>query len=428
MKHIIVLLALVAVAHSYHTFLQITDLHLDDYYAVGSPNNAWFADTGMGACRDFEIPLNPWEPAAYMGDYNCDSPFVLLNKSLEWTFHSLTRPDFVIVNCDFTDHKVPFQWQNLIFDEINRVTDLFRFWFFDVPVYFTLGNHDTYPIAQLDPDFSETDLAENLTVSWKYFMTDDMMETFSQGGFYKTMLNNNTLLISLNSLYFDDNNLLIENVTDPSGQWEWLIDSLDNATAYNQNVWIIGHIPPASKEATDNFTIDFYNLVKKYPNIQNQFFGHSHRDRFMVYKDSVDGLPFNHLYVAPSMMPDKQFSSIREYLYNPDTMEVLDYNQYGCNLTQAILTNRTDYEIIYSAKSAYSMKDLSTLSWNTLLEELIRSPPLVQEYYNRYYTGMNYFCDDDCLKGVVNEIVFTGQPNSFEESELFVKGHKILED
>jgi predicted MPP superfamily phosphohydrolase len=408
---VLLLLAFTSTCLNTGSFLQITDVHYDSRYTPGAPNNCLLGITGLGCCRKNSIPLDPYGPAGEFGDYNCDVPLRFIESSFDWIRNNLDNPDFILWTGDNVDHHDLSQSLISNIEEIAVVSNMFSK-YFSAPVYPILGNHDTFPIDQLTTKFSETVLSKNVTDIWQRlgWLDTHMAKQFRYGGYYNTSLRG-VQIIALNSLYYDKNNLeiYIEHEKDPVQQWQWLEATLQWCKDSKLKAWLIGHIPAASGEATNNFTNNFSEIVNKYSDVLvNQFWGHTHNDQFMLYMNKETKTATAHGYIAPSMMARSgaaQFPTIRQYIYNRDTMEVMDYKQYFCNLTDANVKKQVNYMVSYSAKDAYNMPDLSTDSWAWVYKEMNVNKSMLLDYWSRYIPGLYYPCDDLCQEFLLHEIV-----------------------
>jgi len=75
-------------------FGQISDIHYDPKYAVGSPTNCSLQTVGMTCCNIDSIPQIPYGSAGIVGEYSCDSSYNLVNMTLD--FFSGFPMDFIL--------------------------------------------------------------------------------------------------------------------------------------------------------------------------------------------------------------------------------------------------------------------------------------------------------------------------------------------
>jgi hypothetical protein len=404
---------------NYGMFLQITDTHLDLEYDVGSPATCWLGSTGLGCCRSYDIPIAPYSKAGPYGDHNCDSPLLLINGAFEWLSRQQSQIDFVIWTGDSVDHHDFSDSPRKNLHNMKVSSQLFFDHLDGVQVYPSLGNHDTFPIDQLGPkpfnDFVMNEISD-LWEPWLNNSDPSTMKTLRYAGYYTILMKKGFRLISLNSLYYDNHNVIFGKQNERTmNQWAWLNDTLSDARMNGEKVWIIGHIFPGAGEAATWFDTGFQDMFNKYKDIIiHNFWGHSHRDQFVLYRDqndNVTGMGF----ICPSVQPDHQESSLRFYVYDRDTFEVMDYHDYTFDVVNA--TSHSPQQIInynyyYSAKELYNLPDLSYKSWANLAEQFKTNSTLIDFYWDHYYPGHKNFdnpCDQRCQTILICEIMFINQ-------------------
>ena len=137
-------------------------------------------------------------------------------------------------------------------------------------------------------------------------------------------------------------------------------------------VWLLSHIFPTAGESTHDYDMALKELVRDYSDvIRYQWFGHSHNDQFVLYKD--DDHFFGTAVVGPSLMPDKRFPSFRIYQYDTTDFTLLDYSQYVANLTDIILQDKIMYTKSYSFRSEYNLSGLETSDYLELYKGIQNS-------------------------------------------------------
>ena len=389
---------------SANQFVHITDIHFDSKYKSGSAANCLIGDDlGTHCCREYSIPKKPYRVANQWGDYNCDTPFLLVNKTLEWIANINPQPDFIIYTGDSPGHHDLTQSIKKNLNSIQAVTEqLYRF----KKVYCNIGNHGPWPVDQLGPKPWNQYLTNKCSSLWKRWIPETAYQTLKHGGYYAMYINQTTKtpvkLISLNTLYFDQHNLLIKHSDlNTEGQWDWLNTELKQSELDNEHVWIIGHVFPGNGEATSTFTQGMINLIQQYnKTVRYQFWGHSHDDFHFVYPNNT-GVGW----ITASIMPDQHFPSFRIFDYNPDTMVINDYTQYVANLTYLTETNNLTYYKEYSAKEAYNLVDMESNSWTNLITQMKSNDTLFQNYWSNKKTGYNIPpCDQKCKSDFLHSI------------------------
>lgn len=383
-------------------FLHITDIHVDLQYEIGSPATCFLESTGLRCCRSYNIPISPYRKAGVWGDYNCDTPINLIEGALSWINRTNLDLDFIVWTGDTPNHHDLDQsiYDNL--KDIGVVTSLFKKYLPDVRVFPCIGNHDTWPIDQLGSPPLDNFLTDFLVEQWGDWIDDlNAIETLKYGGYYTLKLNPNYQLIAINSLYCDANNILGSPTNLTANQWEWFIHTLEDARTSNLKVWVIGHIFPGAEEAIEWFDIQYNQIVNEYSDIiMAQFWGHSHRDQFFF--NQHNGIITNMGYVTPSLMPDSQQSSLRIFLYNRTTMEILDLIDYVVNITAlnedpSVTISNLNYSYYYSALKSYDMVDMSLKSWIDLYETFQTNESMFDIYFAHYYPDLSHDeCNNTC--------------------------------
>ena len=133
---------------------------------------------------------------------------------------------------------------------------------------------------------------------------------------------------------------------DFSGQLRWLTDELQAAEDAHERVWVIAHQETGydGADALDNPTNLINHIFTRYSStIAQVFFGHTHEDQFQVFYRSTNGNSTSvsrrtedavaAAFMGPSITPRKKLNpSVRVYSVDPETYEVLDYDQYYTQL------------------------------------------------------------------------------------------------
>src|ERR1700744_375259 len=148
------------------TFLQIADIHYDATYAVGSPNHCMDDLVGMSCCQNFSIPLPNSTNAQRWGDYNCDSPFSLVENTLKWIQLYFPNIDYILWSGDSATHHITTQTFEDNISAVDDVTTLLKKYFPKIKVYPTIGNHDTWPADNMgEPTYMQA-ILNNYTIYW----------------------------------------------------------------------------------------------------------------------------------------------------------------------------------------------------------------------------------------------------------------------
>ncbi|KFP71160.1 Acid sphingomyelinase-like phosphodiesterase 3b, partial [Acanthisitta chloris] len=288
---------------------------------------------------------------------------------------------------------------------IGNLTALIKETFPGTKVYAAMGNHDFHPKNQFPG--KEHRIYTQTAELWRPWLNDASVPLFRAGAFYSEKLpgpgTRGRVIVLNTNLYYNQNNETAAE-EDPGGQFQWLEETLTNASRANEMVYIVGHVPPGFFEKKrgkawfrEGFNEHYLELVRRHHGvIAAQFFGHHHTDSFrMLY--SHTGSPINVMFLAPGVTPWKTTlpgvtngannPGIRVIDYDPDTLQVLDMVTYYLNLTRAnTMGSRGEeespvWEEEYRLTEAFQVPDGSARSMHEVLERLSEDTHYLQQYY-----------------------------------------------
>ncbi|CAF4957422.1 unnamed protein product, partial [Rotaria sp. Silwood1] len=391
---------------STYSVLHLADLHIDREYKPGSNANC-----GRPLCCRDGIPKSGDLGAGFWGDYRtCDIPQWTAESMLKYIAENEEQIDFIYFTGDIAPHDVWQQTQDKDLEEISFTTRLLKQTFPEKKIYPCVGNHETAPPG-LFSTVNMSWLYSNLAFQWinQFGLDEQTRDTILKGGYYTTIIAPKFRLISLNMNYCSEENYwLFINSTDPLGQLQWLIQWLQYAEENQEKVHIIGHQPP--RMCMVSFSWAYYSIVNRYQKtITGQFFAHTHFDEFMLFYNETDSKqPISVAYIAPSFTtyPNVNPGYRMFTIDSENSAFVLDHRTVILNLTATNLYNSTKFVEEYSAKSAYSLKDLSPQEWNNFVLRLENdidgeTMGLVYEFFMKSSTPGNA-CDRICRMTLIN--------------------------
>lgn len=398
-------------------FWHITDLHLDPtYHLAPDPTKVCFSSKGAPATH-----------AGLYGDFLCDSPYRLIQSAFSH-MAPLTQPeDFIIWTGDSPPHVPPDELStDVVIQVISNMTQTIRQHFPNLTVYPALGNHDYWPQDQMPS--STNAIYKAVAQLWEPWLQPEALLTLSQGGFYSQLAKPGLRVVSLNTILYYGPDQATKNMTDPAGQFEWLEKTLEEAVQSQEKVYIIGHVPvgylPFVRNTTAMREIHNERLVaicRRYSHvISGQFYGHTHRDSFMVLLDQ-SGKPVNSIFVSPAVTPIKHVlepysnnPAFRMYLYFTEDYTLFDIWQYYLNLTEANEKQRSDWRLEYTMTQAFGLINLQPQSL-LALGLLFRMPLFLgfDKYFDHYMVGYNssITCEGACKLNQVCAILYLDQPS-----------------
>jgi len=392
--------------------LHISDIHLDTRYHIGGVDNCVLGDTGMGCCRKYDIPKKPYGYASEWGNYNCDSPIKLVNETFRWIRNNI-HIDAIIYTGDAVDHHDVTQTIGYNLEEIETVFQLFHEYFSDIPLFHTLGNHDTYPIDQTPPYIYSIFLNEYNSLNIKSGGLRSQNKTLLEGGYFYDYFNvgdskKKIKVISLNTMYYDTNNLFTKysKNNDIKGQWAWLDNELNKSSVAGEKVWLLLHIPPSNDKEDESYKKRFISYLTKYKDtVVATFSGHIHSDNYKLYFDRVGDL-VGFGTIPSSIMPNKINPSFRVIEYNKRDGKLLNYKQYYADLNDTIKNGVIDYILNYDFRELYGVDDFSKESFLQIYHNMRMNSTVLNKYwtYNKP-DGIIKTCSGACRSSLFNDIL-----------------------
>ncbi|XP_066533196.1 acid sphingomyelinase-like phosphodiesterase 3a isoform X2 [Hoplias malabaricus] len=383
-------------------FWHLSDLHLDPTYHVSEdPTKVCFSSKGA-----------PVTSPGLFGDYLCDSPYQLILSAFSRMKQVEQQPEFIIWTGDSPPH-VPAEELSTeaVISVISNMTHTIRQFFPQVPIYPTLGNHDYWPQDQFPA--SANIIYQSVAKLWAPWLSPDALATLREGGFYSQLIKPGLRLLSLNTNLYYSPNKATENLTDPSGQFKWLQETLELAKQKLERVYVIAHVPigylPYAKNITamrEHHNEKLVDIFRSYGDIiQGHFYGHTHRDSIMVLLDQ-QGKTVNSIFVAPAVTPIKSVQelysnnpAVRMYLYDTQDFGLQDLWQYYLNLTEANKKEKPDWSLEYTMTEAFGIKDVRPQSLHELALQFEEpQSKAFQKYFTHFMVSYSdtISCEDDC--------------------------------
>lgn len=268
--------------------LHLSDYHLDLRHVVGSEAECI---TGVESvcCRVYPYTNTSAaikEPASLFGNYLCDTPEALATS----VFRAVPK----VTGYDWCDFSFGLFTGDLVSHDIWELTkpyvqaEMLASYqqFFDglggVPIYPTLGNHDTFPhaftafpsedsVLPANASYNVQQLYNYQAVSdaWKnygWLSADEAQAVVATGlGIYRAVTKEGLVIISLNSdvwYYFNFYAYIGANKADHTGMFRIFVDYLLEAEANNQAVWVIAHVPTGDSTALPAPTSMSYGITR----------------------------------------------------------------------------------------------------------------------------------------------------------------------
>lgn len=275
-----------------------------------------------------------------------------------------------------------------------------------IPVYFALGNCDSYTGYGPDSMF----LANNAQQLYALGLNStgneqDVIGSITNGGYYSIEpVDENLMIIGLNTIQFSP---LVQN-SDGSesdaaavdAQLAWFDSQLAAAQTAGKKVWLLMHVPPGADEGTTaksvnaaghlasatmmwepNYQATFLDTVAKYPGvIALTLAGHTHMDEYRIMSagNVVEIIPG----ISPCFGNDPAY---RVFAMDNVSLAPADYSAFNCNLA----ATQVQFNNYYQCSEAYPVQGTLGSSLELLCPQLVTSSALQTLYRGYYYSGNN---------------------------------------
>ncbi|KAF2353506.1 Calcineurin-like phosphoesterase domain ApaH type [Trinorchestia longiramus] len=315
---------------------------------------------------------------------------------------------------------------------ISRVGDMIRYHFPNIPIYGAVGNHeisprDSFPppeVRRIKRHFNNQWLYNLLADQWQSWLPHTTISPQARiTGSYSVLVRPGFRIISMNTNFCYKLNLwVLFKSVDPGNILSWLVSELLKAEANREYVHIIGHMGPLYGDCYEEWGHQFSRIVTRFAStIRGQFYGHCHRDTVLLHFDvrSPD-LPIGVEYLTPSNGPFFKLNPSFTIFYidgdhKYSTREVLDYETYFMNLTQANAYDEPRWQLLYRAKRDLKMAALGPRNWDNLAHRIARDVNFGSQFYRYHVKASDPLLQEGCDPQCQQEIVCS-----------FVEGDKFL--
>jgi len=406
-----------------------SDVHfqpfIDPFAADGTyPNPATFgANQLLVAQLDIADPSD-W-PAIFLGSLNAlnyppsplgaDTNYALLKLALESITSNLGAAPAVLFTGDFLGHGVdqfysaysgnPNSTQNakvnaFVDKTLTFVLQQIRTAVGSIPVYFALGNCDSYTGDGPDSVFLANNAQQLYTLALNGSGNQaDVISTITNGGYYSAEpAGMNLMIVALNTFALSPGNT-VEQAMIPD-QFAWFDAKLAEASSAGKKVWLLMHAPPGAVESTTGNTTNdnghitaatmmwaeinqdnFMGIIEKYPGvIAMSLAGHTHMDEFRLMS------PGNALAITAGISPYfGNYPAYKIFALDGVSLAPTDYSAVNCNL----LVTHPAFNNYYTFSQAYELEGPLATSFAELFPTLIASNAAMTQYQGAFNSGNN---------------------------------------
>jgi hypothetical protein len=267
-----------------------------------------------------------------------------------------------------------------------------------IPVYFALGNCDSYTGDGPDPVFLANNAQQLYTLALNGAGNQrDVISTITNGGYYSAEpAGMNLMIVALNTFALSPG-ITVEQAMIPD-QFAWFDAKLAEAKAAGKKVWLLMHAPPGAVESTtgasDNGQITaatmmwadgnqetFMGIIEQYPGvIAMSLAGHTHMDEFRLMS------PGNALAITAGISPFfGNNPAYKIFTLDGASLAPTDYSVVNCNL----LVTPVAFNSYYTFSQAYELEGPLAASFAELFPALIASNAAKMQYQGAFYSGNN---------------------------------------
>ncbi len=344
-----------------------------------------------------------------------DTNYALLKLALASIQQNLGTAPLVLFTGDFLGHaldqlypvysvnKTPAEATAFVDKTLAFVLQQIRAAVGTTPVYFALGNCDSYTGYGPDPTFLANNAQQLYTLALNGAGNQqDVISSITSGGYYSAEPHGmNLMIIALNTIALSP--LIVSPDTAMiAAQFSWLDGQLAIARAAGKKVWLLMHAPPGADEGTtggasnDNGQITtatmmwtdanqttFTGIIEKYPGvITMSLAGHTHMDEFRLMS------PGNALAITAGISPCfGNNAAYKIFTLDGFSLAPSDYSAVSCNLMAA----SPQFSSFYTFSQAYNLEGPLATSLSELYSTLLASTAAQQQYQGAFSSGSSVF-------------------------------------
>jgi 3',5'-cyclic AMP phosphodiesterase CpdA len=402
--------------------LVFSDVHFQPFIPPVPPNApiaATFAANAALVAQLDAADTSQW-PAVFQGAANAanfspsapgaDTNYALLALALGSMKQNLGTSPAVLFTGDFLGHgldqlyslysvnKTPAEATAFVDKTLTFVLQQIRAAIGKVPVYFALGNCDSYTGYGPDVNFLANNANQLFTLALNGGgIQHQVIGTITRGGYYSVEpAGMNLMIIGLNTIALSP--LVTADPVMTADQFSWFDAQLAQASAAGKKVWLLMHAPPGVDEGTtgqpanddgqiitatmmwtDANQASFMGIIEKYPGvIAMSLAGHTHMDEFRLMA------PGNPLAITAGISPC--FGNNPAYkIFTLDRLSLAaaDYSSVNCNLA----ITPSQFNSYYTFSQAYDLEGPLANSYAKLFSALLASNAAKLQYKGAFTSG-----------------------------------------
>jgi hypothetical protein len=398
-----------------------SDVHFQPFIAPTTPTAATLAANVALVAQLDAADTSQW-PAIFLGAANtmnntpsapgADTNYALMDLALASIKQNLGASPAVLFTGDFLGHGLYQLYQGYSVNSTDAEATAFvdktlefvlqqiRAAVGAIPVYFALGNCDSYTGHGPENTFLSSNAQSLYTLGLNGAGNQqDVISSITSGGYYAMEpAGMNLMIIALNTIALSP--LVPDDSTMIADQFTWFDAKLAEASTTGKKVWLLMHAPPGADEGTtgepgnDNGQITtatmmwlstnqtrFLGIIQKYPGvIAMSLAGHTHMDEFRLMSTG------HALVITAGISP--VFGNNPAYkIFSVDRLSLApnDYSAVNCNL----LVTPSQFSNYYTFSQAYNLKGPLASSLARLFSTLHASKGAQKQYQGAFHSGNN---------------------------------------
>jgi hypothetical protein len=338
-----------------------------------------------------------------------DTNYALLTLALASIKQNLGTSPAVLFTGDFLGHGIdqlyPYYSENSVSAFVDKtltfVLQQIRAAVGTIPVYFALGNCDSYTGYGPDPVFLSNNAQQLYTLALNGAGNEqDVIGSIKNGGYYSVEpAGMNLMIVALNTFALSPD-INVEQTMIP-GQFAWFDAKLAEAKMAGKKVWLLMHAPPGAVESTtgqqpndndsgqitlatmmwaENYQDQFMGIIEKYPGvIAMSLAGHTHMDEFRLMSSG------NALAITAGISPFfGNYPAYKIFTLDGVRLTPTDYLAVNCNLAAS-----SQFNNFYTFSQAYDLEGPLANSFAVLYPALLASNTAKLQYLGAFNSGNN---------------------------------------
>lgn len=288
---------------------------------------------------------------------------------------------------------------------MNKISSIYP----EIPVFFTLGNNDSYAGDYILQDGGAF-LADSAEPLFEICIKDNELRSefireYSDHGHYSVDLpgEENIRLISLNTIFMSSHYPNSNSTQPGTAELNWLENVLDQARSQNKKVWLITHIPPGIDvynylhrsagcgnpplQIQADYSKQLLEIIRSYrETIAAMFTGHVHMDDFrLVFPAGTRSGALEAFIISPALSPlFGQNPAFRTIDFDTTSGEIENmavwYTSQGSDVQQAVWEKEYDFKNAYGESP--TPENLENIARNFQYDTTLRD-----NYINFYYVN-----------------------------------------